>query len=187
MPDIRRFIDETNFNVGRFMLSLRHVLGRTRRQVKCYMSYTGYMTKGRDRYRNFVRRWLMALTCALCGLSPARGADFNFFGPNTQAKLLLSAEAAKPGETITAGIHLRMGPDWHTYWVNPGDSGMPTKINWTLPAGVTAGEIQWPIPETFAVGGLTTYVYHDDVVLVVPLTLANDLKPGRLEIKAKVS
>src|SRR5262245_37274495 len=131
------------------------------------MGYMGYIRKICERPSDFVRRWLMALTCALCGLSLSRAADFNFFGPNTQAKLLLSAEAAKPAETITAGVQLRMGPGWHTYWVNAGDSGMPTKINWTLPAGVTAGEIQWPIPETFAAGGLTTYIYHDDVVLLV--------------------
>ncbi|PYI80318.1 MAG: hypothetical protein DME26_21805 [Verrucomicrobia bacterium] len=116
-----------------------------------------------------------------------RAADFNLFGQNTQARLVLSAASAKPGQPVMAGIHLRMGPGWHTYWINPGDSGMATKIDWALPSGITAGEIQWPVPETFTAGGLTTYVYQKEAVLLVPLTLASDVKPGPAEIKAKVS
>lgn len=95
--------------------------------------------------------------------------------------------SAKPGSTMLAGVRLQMDPGWHTYWKNPGDSGGPTKIEWQLPPGVTAGEIQWPLPEKLTMEGLTTYIYHDEVMLLVSLKLAADLKPGSLEIKAKVS
>ena len=57
---------------------------------------------------------------------------------HTQARLLLAAETAKPGDTVVVGIQLRMDAGWHTYWKNSGDSGMPTAIKWQLPAGVTA-------------------------------------------------
>ncbi len=79
-----------------------------------------------------------------------------------------------------------MEEGWHTYWRNPGASGMATEIKWELPPGVTAGEIQWPPPEKYGEDDLTTYVYHDEVVLLVPLTLSTNLKPGTLELKAKV-
>src|SRR5438046_9554872 len=69
----------------------------------------------------------------------------------TQARLILSAEAARPGETVTAGVLLKMPPGWHTYWRNSGDSGAPTKIDWQLPVGIKAGEIQWPVPEKLTV------------------------------------
>lgn len=105
----------------------------------------------------------------------------------TRATLLLSAGTAKPGDTITAAVRLDMSPGWHTYWKNGGDSGAPTKIDWQLPAGVTAGEIQWPVPEKYAAEGLTTYVYHGEAVLLVPLKLGSELKPGPLELKAEVS
>lgn len=105
----------------------------------------------------------------------------------TRATLLLSASTAKPGDTITAAVRLEMSPGWHTYWKNGGDSGGPTKIDWQLPAGVTAGEIQWPTPEKYVVEGLGTYIYHDEAVLLVPLKLGNELKPGPLELKADVS
>src|SRR5262245_58059539 len=106
---------------------------------------------------------------------------------HTRATLLLSASAAKPGDTVWAAIRLQMDPGWHTYWRNGGDSGGPTKIAWELPPGVTAGETQWPTPEKYTAEGLITYVYHDEAVLIVPLKLANDLKLGPLELKAKVS
>jgi thiol:disulfide interchange protein DsbD len=105
----------------------------------------------------------------------------------TQARLILSAEAARPGETIAAGVLLKMAPGWHTYWQNSGDSGAPTKIDWQLPDGIKAGEIQWLVPEKLTVADLTTYVYHDEVFLLVSLTLAENVPAGPKEIKAQVS
>lgn len=105
----------------------------------------------------------------------------------TQADLLLANEVARPGETVWAGVRLRMAPGWHTYWRFAGDSGAPTKIEWNLPPGVTAGEIQWPVPEKLTVAGFTTYVFHDETVLLVPLRLADDLPAGRVQISAEVS
>src|SRR6185295_6879559 len=105
----------------------------------------------------------------------------------TQARLILSAEAARPGETVMAGVQLKMARGWHTYWRNSGDSGVPTKITWQLPDGIKAGDIQWPVPGKFTMAGLTTYVYHDEVLLMVPLTLEKDVKPGMLDLIAKVS
>jgi thiol:disulfide interchange protein DsbD len=106
---------------------------------------------------------------------------------HTQVRLLLSAETARPGDTVLAGVDLKMEPGWHTYWKNPGEAGMATKIEWQLPPGVTAGEIQWPLPEKLPPAEVTTYGYNDEVMLIVPLKLAKDLKPGPLDLKAKVS
>jgi thiol:disulfide interchange protein len=106
---------------------------------------------------------------------------------HTQARLVLADESARAGETVMAGVHLKMEPGWHTYWKNPGEAGMGTKIEWHLPPGVTAGEIQWPLPEKLPPAEVTTYGYQNEVVLLVPLKLAADLKPGALDLKAKVS
>jgi thiol:disulfide interchange protein DsbD len=106
---------------------------------------------------------------------------------HTQARLVLSAETARPGDTVLAGVQLQMDPRWHTYWRNPGASGMPTKIEWQLPRGVTAGAVRWPAPEKLPDEDLTTYIYTNEAVLLVPLQLAADLQPGSLELKASVS
>jgi thiol:disulfide interchange protein len=106
---------------------------------------------------------------------------------HTQARLVLAADTARPGDTVLAAVSLRMDPRWHIYWRNPGASGMATKIEWQLPAGVTAGAIQWPVPEKLPDEDLTTYIYTNEAVLLVPLELAGDLRPGSLDLKATVS
>ena len=117
-------------------------------------------------------RNLLSLAVLMLGLVCAHAA-------HTQVQLLLSAETAKPGDTIWAGVDLKMEPGWHTYWKNPGDAGQATEIKWQLPAGVTAGEIQWPLPEKLPPAEVTTYGYENEVVLLVPLTLASNLPAGR--------
>ncbi|MFZ0827390.1 MAG: protein-disulfide reductase DsbD domain-containing protein [Verrucomicrobiia bacterium] len=106
---------------------------------------------------------------------------------HTQVQLILSADPAQPGETIWVGVDMKMEPAWHTYWKNPGAAGLATKIEWDLPAGVTAGEIQWPLPEKLPPVEVTTYGYNDEVVLLVPLKLDAGLSHGPLDLKAKVS
>jgi len=133
-------------------------------------------------YSMFGRRFLSLFGVFWLGLGglSARAA-------HTQAQLLLDAEVARPGDTVLAGIHLRMDPHWHTYWQNPGESGMATAVEWQLPAGVAAGDIQWPVPEKYLESDLVTYVYTHEVVLLVPLRLAADLRTGPLELSAEVS
>jgi len=119
----------------------------------------------------------------LClGLFPAP-----IFAAHTQARLVLAAETARPGETVLAGIHLKMDPEWHTYWKNSGASGIATSNHWTLPPGISAGEILWPVPKKLPPDDLVTYVYENEVVLLVPLTLATDLATGPKELKVEVS
>jgi len=106
---------------------------------------------------------------------------------HTEAQLLLSADTVRPGDTVLAGVQLKMEPGWHTYWKNPGESGQATEIKWQLPPGVTAGEIEWPLPKKLPPAEVTTYGYEDEVVLLVPLTLASNLSVGPLNLAAKVS
>jgi thiol:disulfide interchange protein len=106
---------------------------------------------------------------------------------HTHVELLLSANPARPGDTIWAGVDLKMDTGWHTYWKNPGESGIATTIKWDLPPAVTAGEIQWPLPEKLPPAEVTTYGYEHEVMLLVPLTLATNLTAGPLVLKADVS
>ena len=130
----------------------------------------------------YVGRLLSFLSAASVFLASASAQ-----AAHTQARLVLAAQSAPAGDTVLAGIALRMDANWHTYWNNPGQSGGAATIDWQLPAGVAAGAILWPVPEKLVDGELTTYIYDDEVVLLVPLKLASDLAPGPLNLKAKVS
>lgn len=91
------------------------------------------------------------------------------------------------GQTVWVGLQLRHIPEWHTYWKNSGDSGLPTQLQWTLPAGVVAGEIAWPVPKKIPIGALANYGYEGTLLLPVPLTITADYKApllgGDLPIK----
>lgn len=101
--------------------------------------------------------------------------------------LIASVDRVYPGEKIWLGVQQKIIPHWHTYWINPGDSGLPTKIVWQLPEGASAGDIQWPAPTRFDLDGITNYGYSDEVVLLTPITLPKTLSIGKTAtINAKV-
>ena len=81
------------------------------------------------------------------------------------------------------GLQLTHAPDWHTYWKNSGDSGLPTELEWTLPPGVTAGAIAWPTPRKFPLGTLANYGYDGTVLLPVPLTIDPTFTGQAIEVK----
>src|SRR5262249_34906809 len=69
-------------------------------------------------------------------------------------------------------------PGWHTYWSNPGESGLPTTIEWSLPQGFVAGPILWPTPERFTTGPVVDYGYKGEILLPITLDVPANLKPG---------
>ncbi len=106
---------------------------------------------------------------------------------NTTVDLVADVTSIKPGQSFNLALTFELEPHWHVYWQNPGASGLPVEINWTLPEGIEAGEIIWPAPERIELGGLINYVYEDQVSFVIPITTAADLKTGEiLKIKANV-
>lgn len=108
----------------------------------------------------------------------------------TRAELLAHApEGLEPGKPVWVGLQLAHKPQWHSYWKNPGDSGLPTKLEWKLPTGVLAGEIAWPMPRKYPIGTLINYGYEHTVLLPVPLAVTPEFKPSllgdALEVKLK--
>ncbi|UYN94467.1 MAG: thioredoxin family protein [Enhydrobacter sp.] len=104
---------------------------------------------------------------------------------NVRAELVSETATVKPGEPFWVGLRQTLRPKWHTYWKNAGDSGLPTEIRWTLPAGVTADPIVWPAPEVIDVGGIINYGYHGDILLLVRLTPPADLATPSLKLVAE--
>ena len=105
------------------------------------------------------------------------------------AQLLANADGIVRGRPITVGLYLRPLPGWHTYWQYAGDSGIPTRIDWSLPSGFNAGAIQWPAPALDTEpGDIVNYVYPGDIVLPVEIQTPADLKPGQtIELRASAS
>ncbi|MBC5783990.1 thioredoxin family protein [Ramlibacter sp. USB13] len=112
--------------------------------------------------------------------------------PQVRAELLAHApDGVQPGKPLWVGLQITHQPEWHTYWKNPGDSGLPTELAWTLPAGIVAGDIAWPTPKRIPIGTLVNYGYEGTVLLPVPLTVTPDFKPspfsGEVPVKLKAT
>ena len=134
------------------------------------------------------RFWLAAAALSLLATA-ASAQSLPRFGapdPHVKAELVSATDAAVPGQPLQVGVKLTHEKDWHTYWLVPGDSGLPTTIEWQLPAGVTAGSIEWPHPHRMPAGPLMNFGYEGQTLLLTTLAVG-DLKPGsELTLLAKV-
>ena len=94
-----------------------------------------------------------------------------------RAELLVHApQGLRSGQTFWLGLQIEHQPHWHTYWQNPGDSGLPTRLQWALPVGLNVGDIAWPLPKKFPIGTLANYGYEGRLMLAVPVTVGADFR-----------
>ena len=126
-----------------------------------------------------------ALATVVC--APRASASTTDAAQPLAVDLVARTDALQPGASAQLGLRLRHAPHWHSYWINPGDSGLPTRVAWELPPGYVAAAIQWPSPQRFAVGSLQNFGYDDEIVLPVTLAVPADARPGtRVRIEAEV-
>ncbi len=97
-----------------------------------------------------------------------------------RSRIELIAETTTPaaGKTLTLGIVITPNEGWHSYWQNPGDSGVETRADWTLPGGAAATPLRYPVPERFVVAGLTSFVYGHATTLLADIMVPATMKPG---------
>jgi DsbC/DsbD-like thiol-disulfide interchange protein len=129
-----------------------------------------------DAAQSTLAQLLLALTLAI---ACAPGASAQSFA-ESHAKIALLAEngVLKPGQTAWIGLFFDLEQGWHIYWVNPGDSGEPPRVQWTLPKGFRAGDIRWPVPVRLVTGSVIDYGYQGRVLLAVPLQVPADYNPS---------
>lgn len=104
-----------------------------------------------------------------------------------KAQLISEVKSIQLGQTFCVALRLEMAKQWHTYWRNPGDSGMPTKIEWHLPDGFRAGEIQWPTPQKIETPHDVSFGYEGEVFLLTDIKAPDAVESGSsVEIAARV-
>lgn len=107
--------------------------------------------------------------------------------PNAETEIVSARAAAAPGETVTFTFIQKRRGNWHTYWVNPGDSGEPPRLEWTLPPGFEAGPLLHPAPVVETLGPITTYVHKGETLYPFAIRVPDNAKVGetaRLSVKA---
>lgn len=103
------------------------------------------------------------------------------------AALIAEPQSIRGGQPFWVGVRLRMAEHWHTYWRNPGDSGLATEIRWALPEGFIAGPIVWPVPERIPVAHLVNYGYEGEILLLTQITPPAVVPAGELPLRADVN
>ncbi|MBB6249738.1 protein-disulfide reductase DsbD family protein [Nitrospirillum iridis] len=124
------------------------------------------------------RTWAVAgLAAALvvAGITGARAAPVQTEHTLSQ---LVAEGAAVPGQPLWVALDQKLQDGWHTYWINPGDSGLPTEVTWTLPPGWKAGPLDFPAPHRFTTGPLVNYGYEKATRVLVRLDVPADARPG---------
>jgi DsbC/DsbD-like thiol-disulfide interchange protein len=105
-----------------------------------------------------------------------------------KASIIADTTAIEPGKRFNVGVLLKIIPNWHVYWSNAGDAGIPTTVNLKLPDGFTAGPLQYPTPRRFEqTGGIIMFGYADEVLLVTTVTPPAALDPSNVHIDAEVN
>lgn len=126
-----------------------------------------------------IKNYLALAAVACCVTSAALAASSETVRrDHVSVQLVAADEVAQPGTTVLVGLRIVHDPEWHTYWLNPGDSGLPTRLQWTLPEHVSAGEIEWPAPHRIQIGELVNIGYDGELLLPVRVALPEQLSPG---------
>ena len=128
----------------------------------------------------FVIRLLFWLVIVSSGASPA-WAQLNVSAisavvstPQVRAELVAHApDGVQTGKTFWLGLQLQHTREWHTYWRNPGDSGLPTQLEFKLLPGLEVGPVLWPLPQKLSAGTLTNYGFENDALLAVAVKVTS--------------
>jgi thiol:disulfide interchange protein len=134
------------------------------------------------------RRALFLLLSFFLLLTPPLTAQIHQGRKLVEASLLADTRAIVPGQPFRLGLLLRMAPGWHTYWDNPGDSGLATTFDPQLPAGFSASDIIWPLPRRLVEpGDIQVYAYKGEVLLVRTITPPTAIEGAEITIPARAS
>jgi len=124
------------------------------------------------------------MLAAIAAPGVARAASTAVRTDHLQSRLVAETTAAVPGTPLTLGLLLEHDPHWHTYWRNPGDSGLPTEIELTLPEGVVAAPIAWPHPQRFVLSDIVNFGYGDRRLLPISVTVPAGYSAATLPVRA---
>lgn len=100
-------------------------------------------------------------------------------GPLVTVQLIAEKDAITPGAPFTVALRQEITPGWHTYWSNPGDTGLATTVTWQLPEGFTASDLQFPTPHRQPTGGLVNYGYENSVMIFTTITPPANVTVGQ--------
>ena len=114
---------------------------------------------------------LLVILTLICFIQHANAASDDQPEKYVHIEIISNKNNVGAGDTVRIGVHKTIHPTWHTYWKNPGDSGTPAQITWTLPDNFTMSDIEWPAPKKIPYGPLANYGHEGQVTLLQDLSV----------------
>jgi DsbC/DsbD-like thiol-disulfide interchange protein len=139
------------------------------------------MGKNRQRLGSAARLSVLVFALFSPGMAVVSAARVDAHGQHAKVELVAEKDAVAPGEKAWIGLHFILDPGWHIYWQNPGDSGEPPRIQFQLPAGFHAGQIEWPAPQRLGSATVVDFGYSGEVLLIIPLAIPANAVAGTHE------
>jgi DsbC/DsbD-like thiol-disulfide interchange protein/cytochrome c biogenesis protein CcdA len=99
------------------------------------------------------------------------------------ASLVAESNVPAPGSSTTIALRMQPQPGWHGYWINPGEAGFATRLEWQLPKGVTVSAPRYPVPERLMVAGLMNHVFNGEHALLMSVAVPKLAKGVALPFK----
>jgi thiol:disulfide interchange protein DsbD len=118
-------------------------------------------------------RVLVPLLCALWAPVPASAEAVR-----TRVELLADHESVAPGQEARLALRLRTDAGWHTYWKDPGESGLPAAIEWRSLAHASTGPWRWPAPVAHEDAAGRSLVLPAESVILIPFSVAATARAG---------
>jgi thiol:disulfide interchange protein DsbD len=125
-----------------------------------------------------LRRTFLLAALAWLSFFCGRGFAAPVRASHLTVELVTETTSVAPNHDFLAGLHFVLDPGWHIYWINAGDAGEPPRMDWQLPAGITAGDFQFPAPERLPLGPLMDFGYQHEVLLPIPMRADAGLRAG---------
>jgi DsbC/DsbD-like thiol-disulfide interchange protein/outer membrane protein assembly factor BamB len=112
-------------------------------------------------------------------------ASNTYHGIGVDIEMICEHQTIQPGKSFTVGFNLKHTKGWHTYWKNPGLAGVPFAVDWALPEGWTAAEMQYAPPDKVFMSRVRTHGYERDVTHLVQITPPANLPTATATIEAR--
>jgi DsbC/DsbD-like thiol-disulfide interchange protein len=125
--------------------------------------------------------WCIAAVAVLA--TPAYAADASSWDGDVRSAIRLIAGGPHPSDSdVRAGVEIKLGPGWKTYWRYPGDSGVPPRFDFAQSLNVKSVNVLWPAPDHFVDEAGQSIGYKDSVIFPLQITPQDPTKPITLRV-----
>ncbi len=130
---------------------------------------------------------LVAMACALALGGAGTGVCESERAADVRMSVYSDIAAIAAGSTFHVAVEFSIEKEWHIYWLNAGDMGVPTEIEIKAPEGFSVGPVRFPGPKRIEDAGVVSFGYEGTATMIAEIKAPAALPPEgewRFDIRA---